>query len=161
MKKTLAMKLAVPAAIAVMGVLGASPIGAQTTPTTSTDEVAVLTVTKSVVGTAPTDAEFTLHISCTGTDDEDVQTQATDYDEDITFGSTGGNQQYVFTGPSQCEVTETDDGGADSSTGPVTVDITQPISYVAQIVNTFDPATTTTTPAAAAAAVETTAAFTG
>src|SRR5690348_14712465 len=104
MKKTLAMKLAVPAAVAVLGVLGASPIGAQSPPTTTTDEVAVLTVTKTVVGAAPADASFTLHISCSGLDQEDVQTQVTDYDQDINFGSTGGNQEFVFTGPSHCEV---------------------------------------------------------
>src|SRR5437868_4188844 len=105
MKKTLAMKLAVPAAIAVLGVLGASPIGAQTA-TTVPAEVATLTVTKTVVGTAPTDAEFTLHLSCTAEDEQidgDAQLRAaptTEYDQDITFGSTGGSEQFLFDGPS-------------------------------------------------------------
>ena len=165
MKKTLAMKLAVPAAIAVLGVLGASPIGAQTD-TTISQEVATLTVTKTVVGTAPTDAQFTLHLSCTAGDqilDGEGHLSAvptTEYDQDITFGSTGGSEQFLFDGPSLCEVTETDDGGADSSTGPVEVAIENPIEYSAEITNTFDPGTTTST-AAAAAAVQATAAFTG
>ena len=67
MKKTLAIKFAVPVAVAIIGVLGASPIGAQTATTEPAEEVAVLTVTKTVDGTAPTDAEFTLHITCTAT----------------------------------------------------------------------------------------------
>jgi hypothetical protein len=158
MKKTLAIKFAVPVAVAIMGVLGASPIGAQTATTEPAEEVAVLTVTKTVDGTAPTDAEFTLHITCNSEDDLEVETRAVDYDEDITFGSTGGSEDFAFTGPSECEVTEVDDGGALSSSGPVSVSITQPIAYSAEIVNTF---ATTTTTAAAAAAVEATAAFTG
>ena len=159
MKNTLWMKVAAPAAVVTLGLLGAAPVAAQTTVPPS--EVAVLTVTKTVDGTAPADAEFTLHITCAASEDGEAVTQATDYDQDITFGSTGGSQDFEFTGPSLCEVTEVDDGGADSSTGPVDVDITQPIAYSAEIVNTFDPAVTTTTAAAAAAAVEATAAFTG
>jgi hypothetical protein len=159
MKNSLALKLAVPVAVAVLGLLSAAPIGAQTT--VPPQEVATLTVTKTVVGTAPADAEFTLHLSCSGTDDEEVTSQVTDYEEDITFGATGGSQDFEFTGPSLCEITETDDGGADSSSGPVEVAIEDPISYEAEIVNTFVAAETTTTAAAAAEAVEATAAFTG
>ena len=58
-------------------------------------------------------------------------------------------------------LTETDDGGADSSSGPVEVAIEDPIAYEAEIVNTFVAAETTTTAAAAAEAVEAVAAFTG
>ena len=74
----------------------------------------------------------------------------------------------MFTGLSQCTVTETDNGGADSSTGPVNVDIVRPITYDATIVNTFaatpttpTSATPTTAAPAAAAAVTATPAFTG
>ena len=161
MRTTLAMKLAVPAAIAVLGVLGASPIGAQSPPTTVQQEVANLTVTKTVVGTAPSTAQFTLHITCSGSSIT-VESQVTDYDEDMTFGPTGGSKLFVFTGPSLCTITETDDGGANSSSGPVQVSIESPIDYSAEITNTFDPVVTpTTAPAAAAAAVQTTATFTG
>ncbi|MGZ4693704.1 MAG: hypothetical protein ACXWA3_08750 [Acidimicrobiales bacterium] len=162
MKNALALKVAVPVAVVALGLLGAAPISAQTTVPPS--EEAVLTVTKSVVGTAPTDAQFTLHITCNSNSntDSEPETQAVDYDEDMTFGSTGGSKDFVFFGPSQCEVTETDSGGADSSTGPVQVAVESPIAYSAEIVNTFDPAVTTTTaPAAPAPAVEATAAFTG
>jgi hypothetical protein len=161
MKRTLAGALAVSAAAALMTVAGASPIGAQTAPTTSPEpEVAVLTVTKTVDGTAPDGTQFTLHLFCTDANLDRVA-QTTEYDEDVIFGATGGSKDFVFTAPSQCTVTETDDGGANSSSGPVDVDITEPIAYSAEIVNTFDPSTTTTAPAAAAAAVQTTANFTG
>ncbi len=160
MKNTLWMKVAAPAAVVTLGLLGATPVAAQTTVPPS--EVAVLTVTKTVAGTAPTDAEFTLHLTCTPEElDGAAQTNVAAYDEDITFGSTGGSEDFTFTSASLCEVTEVDDGGADSSTGPVNVDILEPIAYSAEITNTFDPATTSTTAAAAAEAVEATAAFTG
>jgi len=160
MKKTLMATLAVPAAVVVLGIVGAGPIGAQTT--IPQQEVAVLTVTKTVVGTAPTGTEFTLHLTCTGRIvDGKPATNVTDYDEDMTFGATGGSKDFEFTDQSDCVVTETDDGGADSSTGPVDVAIDQPVDYAAEITNTFDPAITTTTAAAAAAAVAATAAFTG
>lgn len=159
MKNTLWMKVAAPAAVVALGLLGAVPASAQTTVPPS--EVAVLTVTKTVVGTAPADAEFTLHLTCTPAEiDGEAETKVNAYDEDITFGPTGGSEDFEFTSQSVCELTEVDDGGADSSTGPVNVDILEPIAYDAEIVNTFDPMTTSTT-AAAAAAVEATAAFTG
>ena len=66
----------------------------------------------------------------------------------------------MFSGPSDCTVTETDDGGANANSGPVDVAILAPISYDAEIINTFDP-TPTTAPAAEAAAVAATPAFTG
>lgn len=161
MKNALALKVAVPVAVAALALLGAAPISAQTTVPPS--EGAVLTVTKTVVGTAPTDAQFVLHITCnSSTLNSGPQTQAVDYDEDITFGPTGGSKEFEFFGPSLCEITETADGGADSSTGPVEVAIESPILYSAEIVNTFDPAvSTTTTPAAPAPAVQAVAAFTG
>jgi hypothetical protein len=154
-----------------IGVLGAVPAGAQTTVPTQLD---TLTVTKTVVGRPPAGTTFVLHINCIG---QAVQMQPGKqqglhgqggaipvFDEDITFGASGGSKDYVFNNPAQCVVTETNDGGADSSTGPVTVDIAEPTHYSAVITNTFDPAATTTTapaPAAAAAAVQATPAFTG
>ena len=163
MQKSLMMMVAVPATVAILAIVGAAPIGAQTPTTEPATEVAVLTVTKTVVGTAPAGTEFTLHISCVGSEEAPEVPQVADYDEDMTFGATGGNKEFVFTGGSECDITETDDGGANSSSGPVSVSIEQPIPYAAEIVNTFDPAapTTTTAPAAAAAAVVTPAAFTG
>jgi hypothetical protein len=160
MKNALALKVAVPVAVTALALLSAAPIGAQTIP--PQEEVATLTITKTVVGTAPADAQFTLHLSCSGVDD-DVERQATDYDEDIVFGATGGSQDFTFTGPSECEVTEVDDGGATSSSGAVQVAIENPISYEAEIVNTFvdGESTTSSTAAPAAEAVEATASFTG
>jgi hypothetical protein len=164
MTKTLVSRFAVAtAALGLgLGLLGAAPSGAQTT--TVPNEVATLTVTKAVVGTAPAGTTFTLHILCNSTVQSlagSLQGQAVDYDEDIPFGATGGSQDFVFGGPSSCTITETADGGADSSTGPVTVDITDPIQFNATITNTFNAVATTTTEAPAAAAVQATPAFTG
>jgi hypothetical protein len=159
MKQTMATKFAVPVAVLALGLLGAAPVGAQTT---TVPEVATLTVTKTVVGTPPAGTTFTLHISCAGDSEqvEGMSGQAVDYDQDIPFTAAGGSVDFVFTGPSACEITETDDGGATSSSGSVEVAILEPIDYAAEITNTFaDPATTA--PAAEAAAVEAAPAFTG
>ena len=87
------------------------------------------------------------------------------FDEDITFGPTGGSEDFEFFNSAVCTITEIDDGGADTSTGPVEVLIDEPTFFDAEIVNTFDvaPATTTetTAPAPAAAAVVAAPAFTG
>jgi len=164
MNKMLGIKAAVATAALGLGLFAAVPAGAQTD-TTIGGEVAVLTVTKTVDGTAPADTSFTLHITCTGRDTGPTIVgklggQATDYDEDIVFGATGGSHDYVFSGPSDCTVTETDDGGADASSGPVDVAILAPTSYDAEIINTFDPVPTTAPPAQEAA-VEAAPAFTG
>jgi hypothetical protein len=160
MNNTLWMKVAAPAAVVTLGLLGAAPVAAQTTVPPS--ETAVLTVTKTVDGTAPADAEFVLHIRCLSDQDEEgAAPRAVDYDEDITFGSTGGSEEFEFFDVSSCEITEVDDGGADSNSGPVSIDILEPIAYSAEIINTFDPAVSTTSTAAPAPAVEATAAFTG
>ena len=127
--------------------------------------MATLTVTKAVVGTPPAGTSFTLHILCGSIESAPsgaLGSTATAYDEDIPFGAAGGSKDYVFTGPSSCTITETDAGGATSSTGPVTVAILAPTDYSATITNTFvAPVTTTTAPAAAAAAVQAAPAFTG
>jgi len=166
MTSKLLSRLAVAAAAIALavGLLGAAPSGAQTA-TTLPAEVATLTVTKAVVGTPPAGTTFTLHILCAPTDSArqgGLGSTATAYDEDIPFGAAGGSKDYIFTGPSRCTITETNAGGATSSTGPVTVAILGPTNYSATITNTFvAPATTTTAPAAAAAAVQAAPAFTG
>ena len=169
MTRRIAPKLAVAAATIGLGLglFGAVPSGAQTT--TIPVETATLTVTKAVVGTPPTGTTFTLHILCTIPDQTTIvpvsgfgsAAVTTVYDEDIPFGAAGGSKDFVFLDPAQCTVTETNNGGATSSTGPVNVDILAPTLYSATITNTFVAAPTTTAPAAAAAAVQATPAFTG
>jgi len=137
-------------------------------------ETATLTVTKTVEGTAPADAEFVINVFCEGgtTNGTEVGLEPAGdilevvYDEDITFGPEGGSEDFEFFSEASCTITEVDDGGADSSSGPVSVDITDPIQFDAEIVNTFDAeaATTvapTTTAAAAAGAVRAAPTFTG
>jgi hypothetical protein len=135
---------------------------------------ATLTVNKVVVGTAPTDAEFTINVYCESEEETPDTTldlelelrgfapsgiEEVVYDEDITFGADGGSEDFTFFGPAVCEITEIDDGGASSSTGPVTVFIEDPTEYEATITNTFvSPDTlvpTTSTTRAAVAAVAT------
>jgi hypothetical protein len=54
-----------------------------------------------------------------------------------------------------CTITELDDGAADTSTGPVDVEIRGPVRFDAEIVNTFD------TEPATAGAVQAAPTFTG
>jgi hypothetical protein len=138
---------------------------------------ATLTVIKTVEGTPPADAEFVINVFCVEADetDESLPTgvltpaglQEIVYDEDITFGPEGGEEEFVFTGPAECTITETDDGGADEViNGESEVAIEDPTLYEAEITNVFSDVVTTTTTAAptttaAAAAAAATPRFTG
>ena len=162
----LVTKISVVAAAVGMSVLAAAPAGAVSVDTTMPREAATLTVTKTVVGTPPTGTTFVLHIRCV--DGPRSMKRATPqggavplYDEDVNFGAKGGSRDFTFGQAASCVVTETDDGGANSKSGPVTVEILKPTTYSAVITNTFDPIVTTTTPAKAAAAVQAAPAFTG
>jgi hypothetical protein len=161
----LVTKISVVAAAVGMSLLAAAPAGAVSVGTIPT-QVATLTVTKTVVGTPPANTTFVLHLRCVPSmppvaDVSPLGGAAPVYDEDVNFGAAGGSQDFPFHNPAVCTLTETNDGGANSSTGPVTVDIIHPTLYHAAITNTFDPIVTTTTPAKAAPAVETAPAFTG
>ncbi len=135
---------------------------------------ATLTVTKTVEGVAPADAEFVINVFCTDgipvdtvPELEPLGLDGIVYDEDITFGPEGGSEDFDFFDFATCTITEVDDGGADSSSGPVEVDISGPELFDAEIVNTFDAeaattvAPTPTTAAAAAGAVRAAPTFTG
>jgi hypothetical protein len=162
MNKTLATKIALPAAVLALGLVGAAPVAAQTT--TIPSELATLTVTKTVFGTPPAGTTFVLHLTCVSSPlnagNVSKSAQLADYDEDMTFGAAGGSKNFTFNRESTCDVTETDDGGATSSSGPVHVVINNPTQFNATITNTFVEATTTAPPAAWAA-VEAKPAFTG
>jgi hypothetical protein len=96
-----------------------------------------LVVTKTVVGDAPADADFTVHVAC---DDDSVN-------EDVHFGATGGTKTYSdLVAGINCTVEETDSAGASSvAYSPVDVS-TNGIEIVAEtdnnvtVTNTFDPA---------------------
>jgi hypothetical protein len=145
-------------------------------------ESATLTVTKTVEGTPPPDAEFVINVYCVS-EEENGNGEIIDeelvpvgfapqgngevvYNEDIAFGPDGGSEDFTFFGPALCEITEVEDGGADGVSGEGQVAIEEPILYDAEIVNTFTDATTTTaapttTAAAAAGAVAAAPRFTG
>ncbi len=102
-------------------------------------DTATLTVTKTVVGTPPPGATFVVNVYCEF-EEGDPETM------DIEFGPSGGSEDVLFSDEALCTVTEVDNGGADSSTGPIEVLIDAPTSFEAEIVNTFDPEPTPTTP---------------
>lgn len=137
---------------------------------------ATLYVTKTVDGTAPAGTEFVIEVDCTqavpngGAEPTRGPVEPT-FPIVLTFGADGGiSDPIFFNTPHTCTVTETDNGGADSNTGPVDVDLDEPIRFDAEITNVFDPEPTTTTEApttttpptsAAAAAVAQAPTFTG
>jgi hypothetical protein len=141
------------------------------------EETATLTVIKTVEGTAPADAEFVINVLCVNEEingtipiEEDELTPVGNgvvYDEDITFGPEGGEEEFLFFREAVCTITETDDGGADEVINrELEVAITDPELFEAEITNVFaDVVTTTTTAAptttAAAAAAAATPRFTG
>jgi hypothetical protein len=162
----LVTKISVVAAAVGMSLLAAAPAGAENVGTTIPLRVATLTVTKTVVGTPPANTTFVLHLRCVTslppvTDLSPLGGDPPVYDEDIDFGAVGGSKDFTFAARAHCSITETKDGGASSSSGPVSIDITGPSRFSAVITNTFDPIVTTTTLAKAAPAVETAPAFTG
>ena len=159
--------LAVVALSALIGIVS-------TTPASAGDGPAELEVTKVVEGTAPADAEFVIRVDCVRAQ---VPTSATalpgtpaadrgpappsdnpPFVVDLTYGAEGGTQSVAVGERAECTITEIDNGGADSNTGPVQVSIEDPISYPASITNTFDPEPTTTTEAPTTTAAPTTAA---
>jgi hypothetical protein len=158
-------------------VVGAGFVVAAPSVSAGEGETATLTVIKTVEGTPPADAEFVINVFCVdaegpnGTIPDGELTpaglQEIVYDEDITFGPEGGEEEFVFTGPAECTITETDDGGADEViNGESEVAIEDPTLYEAEITNVFSDVVTTTTTAAptttaAAAAAAATPRFTG
>lgn len=99
-----------------------------------------LTVEKVVEGDAPDGAAFAIEADCDGGDA---------FSEELEFGAEGGSAEVFVYVSSVCEVTETDDGGADSSEveGGTADFEADPIDLTATVTNTFDatPDTTTTT----------------
>jgi hypothetical protein len=175
--------MAVGIVVVAVAAMGAAPSAAQTTSTTLPPDTlppppiisATLTVTKAVVGVAPPDATFVLHVFCPGIEPNPSAAPSTDgplrpatpvlwYDEDLTFGATGGSTVLPFPAfiGATCTVTETQNGGAISTSPPVQLAIGAG-SYTATITNTFGPSpdTTTTTPAASATAVNASPVLTG
>lgn len=122
-------------------------------------DYAGLDVTKAVEGDAG-DAAFTIEVACEGAPDQD---DTGPYD--LSFSSTGGTNRVWFSNVHVCELTETEDGGAASTTivsedcvgegeggpgegdggnGAEIVGIFGPVICDATVTNTF--ATTPTTP---------------
>ncbi|MEJ5254241.1 MAG: hypothetical protein WHS89_02715 [Acidimicrobiales bacterium] len=133
-----------------------------------------LTVVKDVEGTPPADAEFVIEVTCVLTDlpvptgllDEQGGLAAAGddtspyYGDTFTFGPDGGEESLPIPGPSECTITETDDGGADDVIGgEQTVTFSDPESQTVTVTNVFNAETTTIAPTTSApASTSTTAA---
>lgn len=123
---------------------GVVPAGAQ-------GETATLTVTKAVVGPVPSDAHFVIHVLCTDARPTETPISVVNvpaaarvvYDEDVTFGPSGGSKDFTFLRAADCTVTETNNGGATSTTGGGGIGITRPTTYQSVITNTFVATATT------------------
>lgn len=120
-----------------------------------------LTIDKVVEGTPPAGATFTVEAVC-DSDDFESEEEGT-FTEERTFASTGGSAAVVLYAGSECTVTETNDGGATSSSitdattdfGPAPMDLTTTVT------NVFAAAPPAPTPPGAAQPVVTQPTFTG
>lgn len=117
-------------------------------------EYAGLDVTKAVDGTAPAGTSFVIQVDCDG---DPGNADRGPYD--LTFDADGGTNRVWFSEEHLCEITETDDGGADSATivsedcnegggptgnGAELVSIDDPVLCDATVTNTFEDTTTST-----------------
>ena len=92
-----------------------------------------LTVEKVVDGTAPAGTTFAIEADCFSESGDPY-----DFTEDLEFPAEGGSQAVILYGGAVCTTSETDDGGADSSTvdtpetdfGPAPVDLTSTVTNV-------------------------------
>lgn len=117
---------------------------------------ATVNVTKVVQGPDTPSTTFTVHFDCKFTPDGAVSsaqgflgssasvhssTLPADSIGDLQYGSTGGTSPfYDFVGPATCTLTETNTGGAQStSITPNPVDVVDLIVYSATVTNTFPP----------------------
>jgi hypothetical protein len=125
-------------------VAGAAPAGAGIEP------IATLTVTKTVQGEAPADAQFVIQVYCESVDDSgEVPIVFPVVDEVLVFGPEGGSEEFELFGEPECTVNETDDGGADEVIGDGgSVSVEDPIDYELEIINVFGGGGTTSTTAA-------------
>ncbi len=110
-------------------------------------DYAGLDVTKVVEGDAPEGTEFVIRVACEGSDADDVGPY------DLAFDTDGGTNRVWFSDTHECELTETDDGGAESTTivsedcalgpqevagnGAESVVIVEPVRCDATVTNVF------------------------
>lgn len=110
----------------------------------------VIEVTKTVEGPVPDTAEFVIEVDCDPPAqplEVSVSGEILDppFTQDLVFGPEGGTQSLTLGSPASCTVTETDNGGAASNTGPQDVEVESTTTYPVEVVNTFEEPTTTTT----------------
>ncbi|MGK2949082.1 MAG: DUF5979 domain-containing protein [Acidimicrobiales bacterium] len=122
-----------------------------------------LTIDKVVEGTAPAGTTFTVEALCDDSEGEGDEGGA--FTEERTFEASGGSAAVVLYSGAVCTVTETDDGGATSSTiTDGTSDfLPAPVDLTSTVTNVFAASTPTPTPTPPGAAQPVVAApsFTG
>jgi hypothetical protein len=119
-----------------------------------------LTVNKVVEGTAPAGTTFEIEVDCVaGLDGIAAGIDFGSFVEDLEYGAFGGVQDVILYSGAVCTTTETDDGGADSSSveGAEADFEESPIDLTATVTNVFA-AETVAAPAEAAPVAPT---FTG
>jgi hypothetical protein len=117
-----------------------------------------LTIDKVVKGTPPAGTTFTVEAVC----DPGVE-EAEPLTEERTFASAGGSATVILYDGAVCTVTETDDGGATSSTitDGTTNFLAEPLDLTTTVTNVFAAVTPAPTPPGAAQPVVAPPAFTG
>jgi hypothetical protein len=118
---------------------------------TSTVHFGTVNVMKQVQGPDPADTTFTVHFDCTvqaGSTANGFTASSTvvptvgapDTTGDLQYGSSGGTLVFYAFGKGTCTLTETNTGGAQStSISPNPVDVVNPIVYSTTVTNTFPP----------------------
>jgi len=108
-------------------------------------------VVKEVEGTVPSGTEFAIDVDCEGEDDLDILEGV---DAAAVFGLTfvypaaGGEDFFVVYNSQACEVTESQDGGADSTTVEGTFTFPDAVDETVVVTNTFVAAEVVEPPAA-------------
>ena len=100
-------------------------------------------VDKVVTGTAPAGTEFVIVVDCEGEDEREGAGLTPDvvvaeaFDLTFTYGATGGREGFVVYEGQGCTVTETEDGGALSSTVSGDFEFPEPENVIVTVTNAF------------------------
>jgi len=140
----------------VIGVAGLFMVGLAAAPAQSQSLEGTLVVTKVVEGPVPEGTEFVITVDCPVTDrSAEVDPEGLGVSEELTFGEEGGSEEVsVPFFADECTVTETEDGGAASTTyagedvpggcdvtaneDNAVVDFIEPVECEVTVTNTFE-----------------------
>jgi hypothetical protein len=99
-----------------------------------------LAVTKTVEGTPPRGATFTVHVACSGQQGLPLANLPQDFAADLQYQSSGGLEYVYSDHPADCAITEPVNGGASSVTiEPDHIVGDRSDLFTATVTNTFEP----------------------